>query len=149
MWETPFLRFGHPASFHSSLNHLGSFCKPPSRCSHPMCYGSIQFPRAVASQKSSSDICTSGLNTALGLGLEMQHSLSDPNWKPLWHINKVCCSRRLQFWIYKESDQINQAAVGVFNYPGFWLITLCWTMSALFLMPKAPSEVCGALRPLP
>lgn len=141
-------RFDHPTSFRFRSKPLGQLCKPSSRYLHQMCYWSIWFPHAVAWQKASGDICTRGLNIALGLGLEMQNSLSDPNWKPLWHINKVCCSHRLQLWIYKVSDQINWAAVGVFNYTGFWLITLCRTMSARFLMPKTLPEVCGAARPL-
>lgn len=101
------LRSGHPTSFHCRSEPLRHLCKPSSCYSHQMCYQSIWFPLGVTLQKASSGICTKGLNTALGFRIETWKSLSDPNWKPLRHINKVCCSQRLWLWIYRGTGQIN------------------------------------------
>ena len=70
--------FGYPISFHLKSKPLGQLCKPSSCYSCQKSYGSIQFPHAVSSRKTSSDLCSSNLNAALGLGLKMQNSLSDP-----------------------------------------------------------------------
>lgn len=69
------LRFGYPISLHLKSKPLGQLCKPSSSYSCQKNYDSIQFPHAVSSQKTSSDLCSSSLNTALGFGLKKQNSL--------------------------------------------------------------------------